>query len=171
MAEQRARRNSRWRHEFSILVTPPSAGAAHSRSAAAAAISSTAVARATAGKVLASRCARQGQSTRRGLSSPPMKCSTPTTWSPARATWSSFSSSCQRGYQPRPSRSDWPKIKSNRKVRVTATHFAWVLERVRDAGPSWAEVDDQARRLSRAPPRPWHSERSQSRAGDTILPC
>ena len=33
----------------------------------------TAVARATAGKVLASRCARQGQSTRRGLSSPPMK--------------------------------------------------------------------------------------------------
>ena len=32
-----------------------------------------AVARATAGKVLASRCARQGQSTRRGLSSPPMK--------------------------------------------------------------------------------------------------
>jgi hypothetical protein len=32
----------------------------------------TAVARATAGKVLASRCARQGQSTRRGLSSPPM---------------------------------------------------------------------------------------------------
>ena len=36
----------------------------------------TAVARATAGKVLASRCARQGQSTRRGLSSPPMKRST-----------------------------------------------------------------------------------------------
>ena len=68
----------------------------------------TAVARATAGKVLASRCARQGQSTRRGLSSPPMKCSTPTTWSPARATWSSFSSSCQRGYQPSPSRSGWP---------------------------------------------------------------
>ena len=33
----------------------------------------TAVARATAGKVLASRCARQGQSTRRGQSSPPMK--------------------------------------------------------------------------------------------------
>ena len=31
-----------------------------------------AVARATAGKVLASRCARQGQSTRRGISSPPM---------------------------------------------------------------------------------------------------
>ena len=40
-----------------------------------------AVARATAGKVLASRCARWGQSTRRGISSPPMKCSTPTTWS------------------------------------------------------------------------------------------
>ena len=36
------------------------------------------------------------------------------------------------------------KIKSNRKVRVTATHFAWVLERVRDAGPSWAEVDGPA---------------------------
>ena len=67
-----------------------------------------AVARATAGKVLASRCARWGQSTRRGISSPPMKCSTPTTWSPVRATGSSFSSSCQRGYQPRPSRSGWP---------------------------------------------------------------
>ena len=67
-----------------------------------------AVARATAGKVLASRCARWGQSTRRGLSSPPMKRSTSTTWSPVRATGSSSSSSCQRGYQPSPSRSGWP---------------------------------------------------------------
>ena len=67
-----------------------------------------AVARATAGKVLASRCARWGQSTRRGISSPPMKRSTSTTWSPVRATGSSSSSSCQRGYQPSPSRSGWP---------------------------------------------------------------
>ena len=35
------------------------------------------VARATAGKVLASRCARWGQSTRRGISSPPMKSEAP----------------------------------------------------------------------------------------------
>ena len=39
----------------------------------------TAVARATAGKVLASRCARQGQSTRRGLSSPSTRWNTSTT--------------------------------------------------------------------------------------------
>ena len=67
-----------------------------------------AVARATAGKVLASRCARQGQSTRRGMISPPMKCSTSTTWYLYRAAGSSSSSSCVRGYQPRPSRPGSP---------------------------------------------------------------
>ena len=67
-----------------------------------------AVARATAGKVLASRCARQGQSTRRGMISPPVKCSTSTTWYLYRAAGSSSSSSCVRGYQPRPSRPSWP---------------------------------------------------------------
>eukprot|EP00964_Phaeocystis_antarctica_P076720 scaffold47449_cov110-Phaeocystis_antarctica.AAC.1 len=65
-------------------------------------------ARATAGKVLASRCARQGQSTRRGMISPHMKCSTSTTWCLVRDTRSSSSSSCQRGYQPRPSRPGCP---------------------------------------------------------------
>eukprot|EP00964_Phaeocystis_antarctica_P155762 scaffold125089_cov38-Phaeocystis_antarctica.AAC.1 len=63
-----------------------------------------AVARATAGKVLASRCARQGQSTRRGMISPPLTCSTSTTWYLVRAAGSSFSSNCHRGYQLHPSR-------------------------------------------------------------------
>ena len=39
-----------------------------------------AVARATVGKALTRGCARQGQSTRCGLRSPSMKCSTSTTW-------------------------------------------------------------------------------------------
>ena len=67
-----------------------------------------AVAQATAGKVLASRCARQGQSTRRGMISPPVKCIISTTWYLYRAAGSSSSSSCVRGYQPRPSRPSWP---------------------------------------------------------------
>ena len=69
-----------------------------------------AVARATAGKVLASRCARWGQTEHppRAILAAHEVQRTPTTWSPVRATWSSFSSSCQRGYQPRPSRSGWP---------------------------------------------------------------
>ena len=67
-----------------------------------------AVARATAGKVLASRCARQGQSTRRGMISPPVKCSTSTTWYLVRAAGSSSSYNCQRGYQLHPSRPGWP---------------------------------------------------------------
>ena len=67
-----------------------------------------AVARATAGKVLASRCARQGQSTRRGMISPPLKCSTSTTWYLYRAAGSSSSSNCHRGYQLHPSRPGWP---------------------------------------------------------------
>ena len=53
-----------------------------------------AVARATTGKVLARGCARQGQSTRRRLSSPSTKWNTSTTWSVGRASWPSFSSSC-----------------------------------------------------------------------------
>ena len=67
-----------------------------------------AVARATAGKVLAAGCARQGQSTRRGLSSPSMRGITSTTWSIDRATWPSSSSSWQRRCHLRPSRPDWP---------------------------------------------------------------
>ena len=65
-----------------------------------------AVARATAGKVLARGCTRQGQSTRRGLSSPPMRWITSTTWSVDRATWPSSCSSWKRGYHLRPSRPD-----------------------------------------------------------------
>ena len=53
-----------------------------------------AVARATAGKVLATGCTRQGQSSRRGLSSPSTKWNTSTTWYVGRASWPSFSSSC-----------------------------------------------------------------------------
>ena len=45
-----------------------------------------AVARATAGKVLAGGCTCQGQSTRRGLSSPSMRGITSTTWSVDRAS-------------------------------------------------------------------------------------
>ena len=67
-----------------------------------------AVARATAGKVLAGGCARQGQSTRRGLSSPSMRGITSTTWSVDRATWPSSSSSWQRRCHLRPSRPGWP---------------------------------------------------------------
>ena len=67
-----------------------------------------AVARATAGKVLAGGCARQGQSTRRGLSSPSMRGITSTTWSVDRATWTSSSSSWQRWCHFRPSRPGWP---------------------------------------------------------------
>ena len=67
-----------------------------------------AVARATAGKVLAGGCARQGQGTRRGLSSPSMKGTTSTIWSVDRASWPSFSSSWQRGCHLRPSRPGWP---------------------------------------------------------------
>ena len=67
-----------------------------------------AVARATAGKVLAAGCARQGQSTRRGLSSPSMRGITSTTWSVDRPTWPSSSSSWQRRCHLRPSRSSWP---------------------------------------------------------------
>jgi len=52
-----------------------------------------AVARATTGKVLARGCARQGQSTRRRLSSPSTKWNTSTTWSVGRTNWLSFSSS------------------------------------------------------------------------------
>ena len=37
-----------------------------------------------------------------------MKRITSTTWSPVRDTGSSSSFSCQRGYQPRPSRPGWP---------------------------------------------------------------
>ena len=65
-----------------------------------------AVARATAGKVLAGGCTRQGQSTRRGLSSPSMRGITSTTWLFDRATWPSFSSSWQRWCHLRPSRPD-----------------------------------------------------------------
>ena len=67
-----------------------------------------AVARATAGKVLAAGCTRQGQSTRRGLSSPSMRGITSTTWSVDRASWPSSSSSWQRRCHLRPSRSGWP---------------------------------------------------------------
>jgi len=67
-----------------------------------------AVARATAGKVLAGGCARQGQSTRRGLSSPSMRGITSTTWSIDRATWTSLSSSWQRWCHFRPSRPGCP---------------------------------------------------------------
>ena len=63
-----------------------------------------AVARATAGKVLAGGCTRQGQSTRRGLSSPSMRGITSTTWLFDRPTWPSFSSSWQRWCHLRPSR-------------------------------------------------------------------
>ena len=67
-----------------------------------------AVARATAGKVLARGCTRQGQSTRRGLSSSPTKWNTSTTWSVDRASWLISSSSWQRGCHLRPSRPGWP---------------------------------------------------------------
>ena len=67
-----------------------------------------AVARATAGKVLAGGCTRQGQSTRRGLSSSPTKWNTSTTWSVDRASWLSSSSSWQRWCHLRPSRPGWP---------------------------------------------------------------
>ena len=68
-----------------------------------------AVARATAGKVLAGGCTRQGQSTRRGLSSPYMRPGiTSTTWSVDRATWPISSPSLQRRYHLRPSRPGWP---------------------------------------------------------------
>ena len=67
-----------------------------------------AVARATAGKVLAGGCTRQGQSTRRGLSSSPTKWNTSTTWSVDRASWPSSSSSWQRWCHLRPSRPGWP---------------------------------------------------------------
>ena len=67
-----------------------------------------AVARATAGKVLAAGCTRQGQSTRRGLSSSPTKWNTSTTWSVDRASWLSSSSSWQRCCHLRPSRPGWP---------------------------------------------------------------
>ena len=65
-----------------------------------------AVARATAGKVLARGCARQGQSTRRRLSSPPTMWNTSATWLVDRALWQSSSSSCRSWHQPRPSRPD-----------------------------------------------------------------
>jgi hypothetical protein len=65
-----------------------------------------AVARATAGKVLAGGCARQGQSTRRGLSSPSTEWNTSTTWSVGRDSWPSLSSSWQRWCHLRPSRPD-----------------------------------------------------------------
>ena len=67
-----------------------------------------AVARATAGKVLAAGCTRQGQSTRRGLSSSPTKWNTSTTWSVDRDSWPSSSSSWQRRCHLRPSRPAWP---------------------------------------------------------------
>jgi hypothetical protein len=67
-----------------------------------------AVARATAGKVLAAGCTRQGQPTRRGLSSPSMRVITSTTWSVDRASWPSSSSCWQRSCHLRPSRSSWP---------------------------------------------------------------
>ena len=65
-----------------------------------------AVARATAGKVLATGCTRQGQSTRRGLSSPSTEWNTSTTWSVGRDSWPSLSSSWQRWCHLRPSRPD-----------------------------------------------------------------
>ena len=65
-----------------------------------------AVARATAGKVLAGGCTRQGQSTRRGLSSPSMRGITSITWSVGRYSWPSCSSNGQSGHHPRPSRPD-----------------------------------------------------------------
>ena len=65
-----------------------------------------AVARATAGKVLATGCTRLGQNTRRGLSSTSTKWITSTTWSTGRATWSIFSSICRSSHQPRHSRPD-----------------------------------------------------------------
>ena len=65
-----------------------------------------AFAQATAGKVLAGECTRQGQSTRRGLSSPSMRWITSTTWSVDRATWPSSCSNWKRGYHLRPSRPD-----------------------------------------------------------------
>ena len=52
--------------------------------------------------------AHQGQSTRRGLSSPSMRLITSTTWLVDQATWHSFSSSWHRGCHLRPSRSGWP---------------------------------------------------------------
>ena len=67
-----------------------------------------AVAQATAGKVLAAGCTRQGQSTRRGLSSPSMRGITSTTWSVDRASWPSSTSSWQRRCHLRPSRPGWP---------------------------------------------------------------
>ena len=65
-----------------------------------------AVARATAGKVLARGCARQGQSTRRRLSSHPTMWNTSATWLVDRALWQRYSSSCRSWHQPRPSRPD-----------------------------------------------------------------
>ena len=59
-----------------------------------------------AGKVLGRGCARQGHSTRRGLSSPSTRWNTSTTGSVDRAVWQSFSSSCRSWHQPRPSRPD-----------------------------------------------------------------
>ena len=54
--------------------------------------------------MLAGGCTRQGQSTRRGLSSSPTKWNTSTTWSVDRASWLSSSSSWQRWCHLRPSR-------------------------------------------------------------------
>ena len=56
--------------------------------------------------MLARGCTRQGQSTRRGLSSPSMKGITSTTWSVGRYSWPSCSSNGQSGHHPRPSRPD-----------------------------------------------------------------
>ena len=86
----------------------PSGGLRHGLPSTHTTQSQAAVARATAGKVLASRCARQGQSTCRGMITPPMKCIISTTWYLYRAAGSSSSSNCVRGYQPRPSRPGSP---------------------------------------------------------------
>ena len=58
--------------------------------------------------MLAAGCTRQGQSTRRGLSSSPTTWNTSTTWSVDRASWPSSSSSWQRWCRLRPSRPNWP---------------------------------------------------------------
>ena len=56
--------------------------------------------------MLAGGCARQGQRTRRGLSSPSTEWNTSTTWSVGRDSWPSLSSSWQRWCHLRPSRPD-----------------------------------------------------------------
>ena len=90
-----------------------------------------AVARATAGKVLAAGCTRQGQSTRRGLSSPSMRGITSITSSVGRYSWPSCSSNGQSGHHPRPSR---PDLALSSEIAAHAGHTGLrVMERLRRA--------------------------------------